>query len=233
MNQQGGAHQTYRIPGTVLIADDHAMFRFGLMRFLREKCEAATVHEAETFDAAVELLSDKSISLAIFDLDMPGLTMVSDLAVVRRRRPDVRCVVLTGSTDRGDVLEALAVGMHGFIVKDCGLDSMIDRLAYVMSGEVYVPPFIADCAAAPSAEPRRAAPAEAKSATSSPALAQPLSVRQRQVLEGIVVGMSNKEIARRLDISEGTVKMHIGALYRVLGASNRAHAVSLGKRLID
>jgi DNA-binding NarL/FixJ family response regulator len=100
---------------------------------------------------------------------------------------------------------------------------LIERLRYILSGEIYVPPVLADRPAEPGPPPEavRVQPM------------QSLSHRQRQVLMGLVEGKSNKEIAQALNVAEGTVKMHLAALFRVLGATNRAHAVAMGKQLID
>lgn len=219
----GDAKQANRID-TVLIADDHEVFRFGLASLLRHSLGVASVIEAETFADALARLDDRRVSLAIFDLGMPGLTAPKDLAEVRVRRPDVRVVVLSASEAREDILEALEAGVHGYIVKSERTDPLIERLRYVLSGEIYVPPALAE---------RPARPPEKADVRKPGALAlETLSDRQRQVLKGLVEGMSNKEIARSLALSEGTVKMHLAALFRALGASNRAHAAALGKQML-
>ena len=209
---------------TVLIADDHEVFRFGLASLLRHSLGVTSVVEAETFADALARLDDPRVSLAIFDLGMPGLTGPKDLAEVRVRRPEVRVVVLSASEARGDILEALEAGVHGYIVKSERTDSLIERLRYVLSGEIYVPPALAD---RPSRPPEKV---EIRKPGALPL--ETLSDRQRQVLKGLVEGMSNKEIARSLALSEGTVKMHLAALFRALGASNRAHAAALGKQML-
>jgi DNA-binding NarL/FixJ family response regulator len=132
--------------------------------------------------------------------------------------------VLSGSDSRKDILEALSAGAHGYIVKSQNMDQLVERLRHVLSGEIYVPAVLADLLPGPG------------EATASDRGAQPeqktLSSRQREVLKGLVEGKSNKEIARALNVAEGTVKIHLAALFRVLGATNRAHAVAIGKQLI-
>jgi DNA-binding NarL/FixJ family response regulator len=132
--------------------------------------------------------------------------------------------VLSGSDDREDILGSLSAGAHGYIVKSDNTDQLIGRLRYILSGEIYVPPVLADLSllAAEAAEPN----------PETQFLQKTLSSRQRQVLKGLVEGKSNKQIAKALNISGGTVKNHLVALFRVLGATNRAHAVALGKQLI-
>jgi DNA-binding NarL/FixJ family response regulator len=209
--------------GTILIADDHAVFRYGLSLLLGEALGAAKITEAERFEEGLERLDDPDVTLAIFDLGMPGLSSARDLEIVRRRRPDIRVVVLSASESRQDILEALAASVHGYIIKSHSTDAMIAQLRYVLSGEIYVPPILAQLP--PAAIETRTDNASAGNLST-------LSERQVQVLKGLVEGKSNKEIAQELRLSEGTVKMHIAALFRQLGASNRTHAAALGKRLL-
>ena len=226
--------------GTVLVADDHEVLRFGLLQLLRNDLGVGAALQASNFEEALGHIADVDLVLAIFDLGMPGLNSPSDLAEVRRRRPDVRVVVLSASEDRADILAALEAGVHGYMIKNARMDLLVERLSYVMSGEIYVPSMLADQAGIPA---RSSTASEPRSINlMHPRLdldhqtanhPNPLSDRQRQVLEGLVMGHSNKQIARELKLAEGTVKMHIGALFRALGANNRAHAAALGKKLLD
>jgi DNA-binding NarL/FixJ family response regulator len=209
-------HAQRDFQGTVLVADDHAVTRMGLVQLLRSSLKIKRFLEAETFADVIGHLKDDDLALAIIDLRMPGMTGAKDLARLRRQRPDVLLVVVSGSESRDDILQALAAGAHGYIVKKQQTDQLIDRLLYILSGEIYVPPILAEL------------PAE----VAVQRVSKSLSSRQHQVLKGLVEGKSNKEIAKGLNVAEGTVKMHLAALYRVLGATNRAHAAALGKQLI-
>jgi DNA-binding NarL/FixJ family response regulator len=209
--------------GAVLIADDHQVFRIGLAQLLRRHLKVKRFLEAGCFAEAMEHLQNSDLTLAIVDLRMPGLAGPKGIAQMRLLRPEAQIVVLSASDCREDILGALAAGVHGYIVKSQHTDQLIDRLRYVLSGEIYVPPILAERGPDATANPEvtRAAPM------------QSLSARQRQVLKGLIEGKSNKEIAQALNVAEGTVKMHLAALFRVLGATNRAHAVAVGKQLID
>jgi DNA-binding NarL/FixJ family response regulator len=217
-------HETPEFRGTILIADDHEVFRFGLAQLLRQALGAERILEAERFEQALEHLQDEDLRLAIIDLGMPGLANPDQLATIRTQRPDVHVVVISGSDSREDILAALAAGVHGYIVKSQRIQALIDKLRYVLGGEIYVPPSLAERPSPLAAQPTRQAVSRPMTGT--------LSERRRQVLKGLVEGLSNKEIARQLGISEGTVKMHIAALFRLLGATNRTHAVALGKPLL-
>src|SRR6476469_8596718 len=210
--------------GTVLIADDHAVFRLGLVQLLRRSLKVKRFLEAECFAQVVEHLKDQDVSLTILDLGMQGFAGPQEITRMRLLRPDVRVVVLSASDSRKDILEALSAGAHGYIVKSQNMGQLVERLRHVLSGEIYVPAALADLLPGPV------------EATASDRGAQPeqktLSSRQREVLKGLVEGKSNKEIARALNVAEGTVKIHLAALFRVLGATNRAHAAAIGKQLI-
>jgi DNA-binding NarL/FixJ family response regulator len=223
MRTKGRAKSEFQ--GTVLIADDHELLRGGLMQALRRDLNVTRFVEAECFTEAIKHLErEDDVTLAIVDLmaDMPS---PMGIARMRRLRPETLIVVLSGSEDREDILQALAAGAHGYIVKTQHTDQVIDKLGYILSGEIYVPPILAELA------PEPVASAVGPHLEDQP-IRKALSNRQLQVLKGLVEGRSNKEIAQSLEVAEGTAKMHLAALFRVLGASNRAHAAALGKQLI-
>jgi DNA-binding NarL/FixJ family response regulator len=222
---RGGTAREFQ--GSVLVADDHAVSRMGLMQLLQCRLNVTRFLEAERFEQVMDLLKERDLTLAIIDLLMPGLAGPRQIARVRALRPDVRVVVLSGSDARQDILDVLWAGAHGYIMKTETPDRLIDRLRYILSGEIYVPPILAEL------PPR---PPQSLDAPRTGRGARPgrgdLSDRQRQVLTWLVEGKSNKEIAKQLNVAEGTVKAHLAALFKTLGASNRAHAAALGKRLI-
>ncbi len=208
----------------VLVADDHGVTRFGLVQFLRNELDALTTHEAQRFDDALALLQSHTIDLAIFDLSIPGLASPADLAQVRDAWPAMKVVVLSGSAERADILTALAAGVHGYIVKTETMNGLAERLGYVLSGEVYVPPCLSErghCTAI----------ADVVEPVAEGGPGPKLSKRQRQVLKAIMRGQSNKQIAKELELAIGTVKMHVSAVLTALGAQNRLHAASLGRTL--
>jgi DNA-binding NarL/FixJ family response regulator len=210
--------------GTVLIADDHEVFRLGLIPLLRRGLRAKKIVQAACFEEAIERLKEGDVTLAIVDLGMHDLAGPADLARMRSLRPEVRVVVLSGSNSRKDILEALDAGVHGYIVKTERTEELVGKLRYILSGEIYVPPILAE----PPPEP---AAGVASAGDVGPA-EKTLSSRQRQVLTCLVEGKSNKQIAQELKVAQGTVKMHLATVYKLLGATNRAHAAALGKQLI-
>jgi DNA-binding NarL/FixJ family response regulator len=217
-------HAKPEFQGAVLIADDHAVFRMGLMQLLQRRLKVTKFCEAGCFDEVLHLVESQAPSLALIDLRMPGLSGPGEIARVRALRPDTRVVVLSGSDAREDILDALSAGVHGYLVKTQPLDQLVDRLRYILSGEIYVPPVLAELPAALDAGRggRSAAP---------PGRAK-FSHRQLQVLGALVEGKSNREIAKALNVAEGTVKAHLAGLYKALGVSNRTRAAALGKQFV-
>lgn len=207
--------------GAILIADDHEVFRFGLAEVLRVAMGASRVISVGTFQAALDALSDPELALAICDLRIPGLDDPHLLAQIRHRRPDLRVIVLSGSPHREDILAALEAGVHGYIVKNECTQKLVERIQSIMSGEIYVPPSIAELN---SGGHRQQVPREQSHG---------LTERQLQVLALIAQGHSNKAIAKKLSIAESTVKMHIAATFRAIGAKNRTQAAAIYKKLFE
>lgn len=209
-----------------LIADDDAFFRIALGALLTRQLGFATVLEAGSLDDALDLLGTRpEISLALFDLSMPGMRQAASLAAVRECARHVTLAVVSGSSARQDILGALAAGVHGYIPKALGPAELVKAMKQVLSGQIYVPPIIAQVS---TTEAGSAAADEAPQDA-----AARLTPRQRQVLDALVEGRSNKEIARLLDLGEGTVKIHVAALLRTLKLPNRAAAAAFGARQID
>jgi DNA-binding NarL/FixJ family response regulator len=211
--------------GTVLIADDHEILRFGLTRFLRASLGVRDVLEATNFEEALEKLERRDIDLVVVDLGMPGLSRPSDLAAIRRKRPDVRLLVLTASEAREDVLSALRAGAHGYVTKCEPGEDFLRALRQVMVGNIYVSPILA-------AEPASGGDRNGPFVAARSGRAR-LTDRQKQVLRLLARGRTNKDIARQLGLSESTAKFHVASLLRALGADNRAEAAALAQTLLD
>lgn len=207
-----------------LIADDDEFFRMALRVILTERLGFSEVIEARSLDDAVECLSQRDdISLALFDLAMPGMKSAASLRAVRESFADLKIAVVSGSRRRDDVLLALTNGVHGYVPKSLGASNIQRALALVMDGLVYVPPLITELDFGEQAQP----------AIAPQSALDDLTPRQKEVLRLVVQGKSNKEISRTLDLSEGTVKVHMSALFRSLGTSSRSAAAAVGIQLLD
>lgn len=205
---------------TALIVDDDEFFRMALRTVVTGTLGFSEVLEAENFDQATALLSGNKIDLAVFDLMMPGMVGPGSLKGVRARFPDLCLVMATVSNRREDMLLALQAGVNGYISKSMGLKELSAALEQILAGKVYVPASIAS--------PGIAGSADEITASAVSELASTLTPRQKDVLALIVKGNSNKEIARGLGLGEGTIKVHLAALFRALGVHSRSAAAARG-----
>jgi len=212
----------------ILLADDHALFRHGLRLLLDDAVEVTRFDEAGSLDAALEFLeTGPAPELMLFDLRMPGMAGGATLRALRAQCPDAKLAVVSASEAREDILDALAAGAHGYIPKSSSPEQLIFALRQIVGGGIYVPSALAALAEAVQAERRPTARAAA------PAETIRLTDRQTEVMALLAEGMSTKEIARELDRGEGTVKIHLAAIYRALNARNRTEAVILAGRLMQ
>ncbi len=206
-----------------IIADDDEFFRMAIRMILTEELGFSEVIEATSLDDAVDcLFSRDDISLALFDLAMPGMKNASSLRAVRESFADLKIAVISGSQRRDDVLLALTSGMNGYVPRVLGAASIRNALALVMDGLIYVPHLITDLDQADRDQ----------AGDSTEGKIERLTPRQKDVLGVLIEAKSNKEIARVLALSEGTVKVHLSALFRILGTSNRSAAAIMGARLL-
>jgi len=210
-----------------IVADDHELFRAALSELLKSTFGFSNVFQAGSLDEGIEHLgASDAITFASFDLSMPSMEGAASLHSIREIYPKMRLAVVTASERREDILAALGAGVNGFIPKSLGIVEVSKALRSIIGGQIYVP-------AALAAANTLTAPAVAI-AKQEPASSRPnelLSPRQNDVLALMAQGLTNKEIARHLRLAEGTVKVHVNALYRALGAHNRVSAVAAMQRL--
>lgn len=208
----------------ILVADDHKLVRDGLKPFLGELHADAHILEAATFaEALAAATAADKLALILLDLKMPGMDNLNGLESLRQHFPDVPIVILSGHVSRTMVLAAAQAGAAGYIPKTISGAAMINALRLVLSGERYLPSemfFGSEGDNADDAKPAPAALPEGSPLTR-------LSVRERDILNHLVDGRTNKEIARQLDLQEITIKVHLRNVYRKIGASNRAQAVRI------
>lgn len=211
-----------------LIADDDAYFRMAVGAILTRQFGFSHVVEAGSLNEAMEYLGENSdVCAALFDLSMPGMTTPADLRAVRESFPQARVAVISGSNSRRDILMALEAGVHGYVPKSLSIAELTGALQAVFDGNLYVPSSLADVDA--NSEDS----SSGRSEQAEPDAVDPghlLTRRQQDVLDLLVLGKSNKEIAIALKLSEGTVKIHLAAIFRHFGVNNRAAAAVAGAR---
>lgn len=202
----------------ILIADDHELFREGLRHVLGQLEDNVDIIEAGDFSQAFDLAgSNPDIDIVLLDLNMPGANWDEGLPHLRATLPpDVPVVVLSAADDRRSVLQAVEMGAAGYIPKTSSSRVMLSALKLVLSGGVYLPPALIE-RSTPRGEGLN--PAVVEQAMSI------LTPRQREVLSLLGEGKSNKEIARILELAEGTVKLHVTAILKALNVNNRTRAV--------
>jgi DNA-binding NarL/FixJ family response regulator len=218
-----------------LIADDDAYFRVAVSAILTRKLGFSHVMEAGSLDEALECLSKQSACAALFDLSMPGMSTATSLRAVRESFPQARVAVISGSNSRRDILLALEAGVHGYVPKSLSITELTEALQNVLDGSIYVPSSLANVDAFAMESERDAFD---KAEPDEIDLGHSFTRRQQDVLDLLVQGKSNKEIALALNLSQGTVKIHLAAVFRRFGVSSRAaggvagaHSSLNGRRL--
>ena len=200
---------------TALIADRGTLFRHGLRGLLKEHRPGWSCAEASAPEELFAHLRAEPVDLVLFDLHL-GPSGVTMLRRLRQEFPSQRIMVLADGDARGQILECLAAGANGYIVKTTTLPQLLRAMETVLSGSVFAP---AALVGAPSVG------ADMSESNASPLLAH-LTDRQAEVFRLLSEGCATKTIARRMGLAVGTVKVHLAAIYRVLGAHNRVEALA-------
>ena len=198
---------------TVGIVDDHALFREGLAAVLTRSLQHTVVFEGETADDAVDMVMTHLPDLVILDLGLPGNT-IDALRKIKERVPGTFCVILTSCDDPLKAMAAMSLGAEGYILKGIKAPDLLQALGGILQRRTYVSPeFAMRLVSAANAQSRRA------SQTSD------LSHREEQVIREVQNGLTNREVAAQLKLSEQTVKFYMSSAMQKLGAKNRVGAV--------
>jgi DNA-binding NarL/FixJ family response regulator len=199
----------------VVVAESDALDRAGVCAIIREHLrvsETCCVSDFSELSAALHSAVDWSC--IALDLTLAGLNGVHGITLLRQQHPGARFIVLSRQSDRATALAAIAAGAHGFVPKDLSADAMAGAFALVMDGHVFLPDHVAELVGGDAAS-------RDSGALDLDTL---LTARQQDVLHLLAKGRANKEIARDLGISESTVKVHLVAVFRLLGVRNRVGA---------
>ncbi|MEV6898361.1 response regulator transcription factor [Amycolatopsis sp. NPDC051372] len=204
----------------VVLADDQAVVREGLVTLLGLLPGVEVVGAAADGDAALELVAEHHPDVLLVDLRMPRRDGVSTTEAVRERYPATEVVVLTTYTDDESLLGALRAGARGFLTKDADAETIARALRSAAAGQSTVDGELQ----------RRLVDAATRRAPVRAAEVEGLTAREIEVLRLIAAGLSNTEIARQLVVSEATVKTHVNHLFSKAGLRDRAQAVAFAYR---
>jgi len=210
-------------PIRVVIVDDHPLFREGVATTLASYPDVEVVGEGCSADEALRLARDLLPDVLLLDISMPGggVNAARDIAAAY---PVIRIVMLTVSEHEEDVLRSLKAGARGYILKGVTARDLVGIVRAVHSGESYVTPALAASLLADFRD-------EGSDASNSGGPLDELTVRERQILELLATGRSNKEIARSLDLAEKTVKHYVTNILEKLQVRNRVEAAVLAQRM--
>ena len=196
---------------TVLIADDHAIMRMGLIALFESDNQIEVVGEAKNGEIAIKQALKLKPDIVVMDLLMPVVDGIAATKAICDKLPDTKVLVLTTSTVSDDLNRALANGASGVVIKSENYDTFLQAIKDVHAGKRYIPADVAELIA--QDPPARA-----------------LTERQLAILTSTARGLSNDEIARQFDISKAMVKKYLKATYQKLDAANRSEAIAIAQR---
>jgi len=190
----------------VMVVDDHPLMRVGVASIINARADMAVVAQTGTGEEAVALFPQHKPDITLMDLRLPKMSGVDSIRAIRERWPHARFVVLTTYEGDEDIHRALEAGAKGYVIKGMPYQTLIDALLRVHSGGRFLPPPVARALASRMPD-------------------SDLSSREQEVLRHLVDGMTNKEIANLLGITEATVKCHVSTILMRLDVSDRTQAV--------
>jgi DNA-binding NarL/FixJ family response regulator len=193
----------------VVVADDHELVRAGLVELLGAAQDIEVIAAAPDGETALEIVSRQHPEVVLMDLSMPGIGGIEATRRILVENPLVRVVVLTSFSDSSEVLGALDAGAVGYMLKDASPDELRGGVRAAARGESPLSPKAANAVLAARDEAQRI---------------PELSVREREVLGCVAAGLPNKLIARRLEISEKTVKAHLTSIFQQIHVTDRTQA---------
>ena len=211
----------------ILLVDDHSLFREGMRYVLQQLPEQVEIFEASNFpDALKQAELHPDLDLALLDLNMPGSEGPISVKFFHQRFPHIPVVVVSGEDGRINMEKVMSHGAMGFVCKSSSAPVMLSALNLVLAGGVYVPPQMMQQSPLPNST--NSDRVDKRSMNTNE---YGLTARQMQVLTHLAEGMSNKQIAQAVSLAEGTVKIHVAAVYQVLRVNSRMEAVRVAEQL--
>jgi DNA-binding NarL/FixJ family response regulator len=203
-------------PTRVVVADDHALFRYGLKAMLANAEGFEVVGEATTGEEVVEKVAKTRPDIVLMDIQMPGINGIEATRRILERDPNIGVVVVTMFEDDDSVFAAMRAGARGYVLKGADAQEVLKVVGAVAEGEAHFGPEIARRLMAFFSAPKPAAPSEAF---------PELTAREAELLDLIARGLNNTEIAKRLYVSQKTVRNHVSNIFLKLQVADRAQAI--------
>lgn len=192
-------------PLHVFLVDDHPIIRYGLRHALQAEHDLAVIGEAENGEAACALLPSQQPDVLLLDLRLSGMNGLEVTRHVRRQYPNIKILILTGREDEESQRKAFEAGADGYLLKSASVEEIIGAIRAIASGHAVISPL--------------------KNVASPPTHTDNLSERELEVLALTSRGVSNKEIAQHLNISDRTVQTHLTRIYQKIQVTSRTEAV--------
>lgn len=203
----------------ILFADDHPLFREGVKPVLQKLGPEVEIIEAKDYPEAFQAAHRHTdLDLALIDLNMPGMPGVDGIERFRAAFPRIPVAVLSASDERDSIQRLLGNGVLGYICKSSPSDVILSAIKLILAGEVYIPAILL------GEQPDGGA-------VCGGGKHEPLTRRQIEVLRELSKGLNNKQIAHNLNVTEGTVKIHLATIFRVLNVNSRTEALLLAQKM--
>lgn len=204
-------------PFKVFLADDHPLLRTGLRMSLSQHADIDFIGEANDGFKAVEKIKKNPPDVALIDFDMPGLSGVAAIRLLRKHYPDMKLLILSSYGDRHYIEEAMQAGANGYILKSIDISELVDVIRAFARNEQPMSPYLMDLAI------------EWENLSGGENPDKTLTSREKQILACLARGQGNKDISDSLYISTETVKTHIKSIFKKLDVKSRLEAVLVAK----
>lgn len=196
----------------ILIVDDHALFRTGMQMILTQVGNARGISEASSIKEAFDF-SESGVDAILLDIHLPGLNGIDAIRPMQEKFSGVPIIILSASSDQKSIRDAKELGASGYLNKAAMAGEMVSSITQVLDGITCFPEDV-----------------DFGKGTEEAQIAKNLTPRQVEVLIYLCEGKPNKLIARELEMSENTVRVHVSAILTTLGASNRTEAILIAQR---
>ena len=204
----------------LFVADDHPLLRVGLRLSLNERKDVKLIGEASDGFSAVEKMQADPPDVSLIDVDMPRLSGIGAIRILRKSLPQMKIIVLSTYNDENYIREAMEAGADGYVLKNVGFDELVEIVKTFYAGDPKSSPYLVNLTSGYAGHEKK------DGKTQGPFL----SIREKEVLQLITEGKGNKEIANMLYISTETVKSHVRNIFEKLKVKNRVEAAMIARK---